>query len=275
MKTTFLKLSALSAILSVIVLYSCQQDPITPNYGNVAMNQMPPLSAVQAGNYISYSALESCLGDPLTVVFNNGYNNSCGNIILQMSTDGGATWAQVSSGVPTNGTLSYTFTPTAVGNYLFRGRWNATGGQACSSTGANINFQAGTAAFPAIVTNNCCQLNFAGLAISCDDTREAEYTFTAEEDMDYIKIQGGLTNFTGADAVVTVTGGNLSVSQWTPGGSSNRVIKVEGSVLACEEVTIHITWNSTNGNEIITGNWSVKDDQGVDVAPSIPGLECQ
>lgn len=275
MKKILFQFALASSFMVGLFLYSCQQDTISPNSQQATALTMSPSFAVQAGNYITYSAAETCLGEVLTVVFNNGYNNNCGNIQLQMSIDGGSTWTSVASAVPVNGMLSYSFTPATVGNYLFRGRWNATGGPSCSSTGANIGFSAGTATFPAVVTNNCCQLGFEGVAISCDDTREAEYTFTAEEDMDYIKIQGGLTNFTGADAVVTVTGGNMTVSQWTPGGSTNRVIKVEGSVQSCEEVTIHITWNSTNGNEIITGNWSVKDDQGAEVAPSVPGLECQ
>jgi len=119
-----------------------------------------------------------------------------------------------------------------------------------------------------------CETEFKGEAISCDATREATYTFTADTEHDYIKIQGGLTNFTGEDAVVNVSGGNLQATQRTTGGSSNRVITVEGSVTECETITIHITWNSTNSGGIITGNWSVKDEGSVELAPSVPGLQC-
>lgn len=119
-----------------------------------------------------------------------------------------------------------------------------------------------------------CEIGFFGDAIACGTDREANYNFTAYVDMDYIKIQGGLTNFTGADAVVTVIGGNLTQSQSTPGGSTNRVIKVEGSVSACETITINIKWNSSNSGGIITGDWSVKNTNGDEVAPSISGLEC-
>jgi hypothetical protein len=120
-----------------------------------------------------------------------------------------------------------------------------------------------------------CATSFTGEAVTCGTQREAVYRFTAESDMSYIKIQGGLTNFTGADAEVTITGGNLSSSQSTPGGSSNRVIKVEGSVNACDQVEIRIRWSSTNTGGIITGDWSVKDANGVEVAPSVAGLQCQ
>jgi len=119
-----------------------------------------------------------------------------------------------------------------------------------------------------------CETSFSGEALSCGTSREATYTFIADADQNYIKIQGGLTNFTGEDAVITVTGGNLTASQSTPGGSSNRVIKVEGSVSECDEITIHIAWNSTNSGGIITGNWSAKDENGVLLAPDVSGLQC-
>ena len=125
-----------------------------------------------------------------------------------------------------------------------------------------------------ICANRICETSFSGEAIACDNQREAVYVFTSEDAQSYIKIQGGLTNFTGADAEVTVTGGNTTTSQWTPGGSSNRVIKVEGSVDACETITIRIRWNSTNSGGIITGSWSVKDGNGIEMAHEIEGLAC-
>ena len=119
-----------------------------------------------------------------------------------------------------------------------------------------------------------CATLFTGEAIACGEQREAVYRFTPADDVTGIKIQGGLTNFTGADAEVTIEGGSLTSSQSTPGGSSNRVIKIEGNVNACEQVVIRIKWNSTNGGGIITGSWSVKDANGLDIAPAIEGLTC-
>jgi len=124
------------------------------------------------------------------------------------------------------------------------------------------------------IADDGCTTSFSGEAIACGNQREAVYTFTSQDAQNYIKIQGGLTNFTGADAEVIVTGGNLTTSQWTTGGSSNRVIKVEGSVGACETITIRIRWTSTNSGGIITGSWSVKDGNGVEVAHEIEGLAC-
>lgn len=227
-----------------------------------------------ASNYISYSADEICLGDAVTVTFDNGYNNNCGNMQIQMSSDGGETWVQVAMGTPIGGILEYSFTPADEGYYLFRGKWNATG-QGCSSTGTNISFAQSLTLFPLSVVSDCCELGFEGVAVSCDDTREVIYTFTADEDMSFIKIQGGLTNFTGGDAVVEVSGGNLTIDQWTPGGSSNRIIRLQGSVTACETVTIRILWNFSNSGNVITGSWSVKDSEGLELAPVINGLTCE
>jgi hypothetical protein len=122
-----------------------------------------------------------------------------------------------------------------------------------------------------------CATTFEGEAITCGTEREAIYTLTAGNDMSYIKMQGGLTNFTGADAVMDFLegGANLNYSQSTPGGSSNRIIKIEGSMAACEKVRIRIRWNSTNTDGVITGSWSVKDANGVEIAPSIAGLTCE
>ena len=124
-----------------------------------------------------------------------------------------------------------------------------------------------------ICANKGCETSFTGEAKACGNAREAVYTFTSKDALSNFKIQGGLTNFTGADAVVTVTGGSgITQSQWTVGGSSNRVIKVEGDIDACETITIHITWNSTNSGGIITGSWSVS--AGGEVAPAVAGLTC-
>jgi hypothetical protein len=126
-----------------------------------------------------------------------------------------------------------------------------------------------------VCANRGCETSFTGETIDCDNQlREAVYTFTSAEDLSYFKIQGGLTNFTGGSAEVTVDGGITTDDQWTPGGSTNRVIKVEGSVTACETITIRIKWSSTNSGGIITGNWSVKDQNGVEIAPAVAGLTC-
>jgi hypothetical protein len=172
---------------------------------------------------------------------------------------------------------SWTGSLGAAGTYVFRTKHNGADGN-CDGLGGNN--QSGNCSFTGnefycfSIEAIACSTSFTGQAISCGTQREAVYRFKSVDGEDYVKIQGGLTNFTGADAVVTISGGSLTASQSTPGGSSNRIIKVEGSVPACTEVVITITWNSTNSGGIITGSWSAKNELGVDIAPEVAGLFC-
>jgi len=118
-----------------------------------------------------------------------------------------------------------------------------------------------------------CTTEFTGESTSCSSSRQAIYRFTYEYD-ENIKIQGDLINFTGADAVVSVTGASLNVTQLPAANSSNRTIKLEGPVLACQEVTITITWNSNYPGGIVTGVWSVKNASGTDLAAPVPMMQC-
>ena len=109
----------------------------------------------------------------------------------------------------------------------------------------------------------CCETAFNG-STECGSwtvdgieyNRKAMYMFTSE-DAGSFKLQGGLTNFAGTDYLATATAGQ--VSSWVPGGSSNRIIKVEGEFPGdCEEVELTIYWYSTNADDYITGDWSVE-----------------
>jgi hypothetical protein len=112
------------------------------------------------------------------------------------------------------------------------------------------------------ICDQSCEPEFIGEAVSCGPAREATYTYRSAT-ITHVKIQGGLTNFTGANAIVTVTGGsNVVIDQWTPGNSSNRVIRVNADVEPCEVLYINIKWNSTNLNGIITGQWSASGNSG-------------
>ena len=120
-----------------------------------------------------------------------------------------------------------------------------------------------------------CTTEFSGESTSCSSSRQAIYRFTSEYDESYIKIQGDLVNFTGPDAVVTVTGASLIVTQFpSAANSSNRTIKLEGAVLGCEEVTITINWNSNYPGGVVTGAWSVKNDSGMDLALPVNMMQC-
>ncbi len=165
------------------------------------------------------------------------------------------------------------------GSYVFRTKHNSSDGN-CDGKGGQdktgeCDFDGNEFYCFVIQAVNSCTTSFTGVAKNCGTQREAEYTFTSEEALTGFKIQGGLTNFTGDDAVVIVThGSNITQWQGTQGGSSNRLIKVEGNIAACETIKICIKWNSTNSGGVITGSWSVKAN-GTDVAPQVAGLTCE
>lgn len=87
--------------------------------------------------------------------------------------------------------------------------------------------------------------------------RKAVYTFTPDTEGNF-KMQGGLTNFTGSVYSIVTTHGTFD--SWVPGGSSNRIIRIQGSLEECETVTVTVYWNSTNSATYITGDWSTELD---------------
>jgi len=173
---------------------------------------------------------------------------------------------------------SWTGSFSLPGTYVFRTKHLATDagcdGQGGGNKDGDCDFTGTEMNCFTIEAVDACVSAFTGQAISCDYEREAVYTFKSKNALSYVKIQGGLTNFTGEDAIVYISGGDLTVSQSMPGGSSNRTITIEGSVGACENITIHLSWSSTNSGGVITGSWSATGSAGMEVMPPVPGLTC-
>jgi len=305
MKTTrVLILTLLMGLIATFVIVSCKKTDLSKSESaeNASANSSANGILVNSVPSVSLPACdEQCIdADGPYIQATDSYTHSYGN----PSNPHSKTVSYVAYNTPTSfvvevtfvhsgGNSSNTITVTAIGppqsvETLASGA-TATftfalpeGWEACDNVPFTIR-QEGQAApinmsgsynIYGICANRGCETSFTGQPIACDNKREAIYRFTSKDAVSYFKIQGGLTNFTGEDAIVTVTGGNTTQSQWTVGGSSNRVIKVEGDVDACETITIHITWNSTNSGGVITGSWSVKDSNGVDLAPVVAGLTC-
>ena len=284
-------------LLSSVLIYSCQKAELTKQeISNSEDNPVYKTAIVLGEGRVAAGGVT--LSAPEVVNVNENFNIlaeiTCGRVAIERGyipgpgdvriynglTCGtiGIMWEEVinfqcyTNDANWNGSLS------EVGTYVYRTKHNASDGNCDGLGGSN---QTGNCSFSgnefycfSIEVINPCSDIFTGEAISCGTQRQAIYRFKSVDAESYIKIQGGLTNFTGADAIVNVTGGNLTASQSTPGGSSNRIIKVEGSVSGCELVTITISWTSTNTGGIITGEWSVKDANNIAIAPAIPGLEC-
>jgi len=182
------------------------------------------------------------------------------------------------------------------GTYVFRTKHNGNDGNCDDLGGQNTtgacSFNGNQFCCFVIEAVEACETSFTGEAISCGTSREAVFTFKSKDGHDYFKIQGGLTNFTGADATVYINGtvvdfntisadgwaqgtaNGYTVGQRTPGGSSNRNIRVEGGLAECDELVIRIVWASSNAGGVITGSWSVKDSNGTELAPAVAGLTC-
>lgn len=230
-------------------------DFYTHYYGNASNPHSKTVS------YVAYNTPASFVVK-ITFVHSGGNSSNTVSVTALGSTQSVATLA---SGATTTFTFALPTGWNACDNVPFTIRQE---GQA-----APINMS-GSYNLYGVCANKGCETSFTGEAIACGNQREAVYTFTSKDAISNFKIQGGLTNFTGADAIVTITGGSgTTQTQWTPGGSSNRVIKVEGNIGECETITINIKWNSTNSGGIITGGWSVSANGG-EVAPVVAGLIC-
>src|SRR5688500_1075881 len=78
----------------------------------------------RSGNHITYNPLTPCNGEEVTVTFDNGYANNCGTSRIQQFINNH--WTTVCEGIPVDGLLTYTYTPTP-GIYRFRASWNKSG----------------------------------------------------------------------------------------------------------------------------------------------------
>ena len=212
----------------------------------------------------------ACVGVSHSFTINNTLTGPSNGIQVQYEVTSGV-WLplyQIAQAATTPTTFNFTF--TAAGTYALRYKMDGNGAPV---SGGSIT-----------VTNCNCTIEgeeFTGAAANCGTSREANFTFSSEDGVSYFKMQGGLTNFTGANAVVTlynaagqVISSGYDVNQWTPGGSSNRIISVEGALGSCSSIRVNITWGSTKSGGVITGEWSVADAAGVEYAPEVAGLEC-
>ena len=275
MKSRLILGSILSLFVVTLFFTSCQKDEFSSGHDD-------SLSTRSATSF-SFSANPANVGDSVVVTYDAENGADCGHIQLQVSGPDGNGW--VTSGKPIepdSGLATILFVPQEPGEYHVRAKYTRTGNpKDCDFESSGWveaeelllvlgDTTAGdTTGGDTTGTDSTCEASFTGEVITCDSTREVVFTYVPDQDWNHVKIQGGLTNGTLEDAVITVEGADLDISQKTPGNSSNRVIKLEGSVVACVPVVITITWNSSNQGDVITGEWSATGGLEVD------GLECQ
>lgn len=234
MKRNLFLRGVLVALVSGTMFWSCEKE-VESFENDLTLKK----ASVQSASTLSYDET-ACVGEShlFTLVAATGLN-------LQVQAElAPGVWTQIfqvsSSTVSTN-SFDYIFTAPGTINI----RYKVGGGGY-------------TAGKPIVVENCGCETKLDAVT-SCDvdGNRTATFTFTAAEAGSF-KLQGGLTNFT--SELFDVVASTGEVSSRIPGKSSNRVITVEGSVEACETVTVVVSWNSTNNDDTITGEWSVELD---------------
>ena len=237
----------------------------------------------RAAPAFTYSPGTGTLGDSVYVTFYAGNDANCGHVQVQMDGPEDDEWVEVVSPVtPEDGYVYYAFVPDVEGEYNFRGKYTRTGNPNSCDYESTGWFEAETLLLVEGDTTNgdttsldSCESLFTGEVITCDSSaREVVYTFVSAEDLDYFRIQGGLTSGVDGDPEVTVDGTDADVSIRTPGNSSNRIIKIEGSAVACDTITITVAWTSTKNGTHITGDWSVSGDDEDDEL-EVEELECE
>jgi hypothetical protein len=122
--------------------------------------------------------------------------------------------------------------------------------------------------FVGVVCDSC--ENSLEVDVVCGDTTTASFTFTAEEAGDVV-IQGGLTNGT---LILDANSNILKRNTTHPSvnNSNANVTRWEGTVEACQVVTITIEFEGGNG----IGDWTAKrgEDDNEELLGSTDNFEC-
>jgi hypothetical protein len=262
-----MKLSPLSFIgaflFLTMVMSGCQKEELAnPQISYRAPGGPPPCTNANP----TWSNNAPCAGDDLIVTF--CVSATCGLQQMQYEVTPGV-WVVVAQEQPTDGCVSYTIPAAAAGAYNFKGHYVGNAG-GCNQNVCDVGFND----FTYTVNVVACGCPYEGNSFTGTSTttcgsnvHSATYTLCSEDGIASFHMQGGLTNFTGADATVAWVGGSgVVVSQHTPGNSSNRIVEVDGSLAECSCITVTMSWNSTNTNGEVTGQWSASSAAGTLIA---------
>lgn len=262
--------SFFSLLVLALLFTSCQKDD------NI-LDDSQTLSFRDPQSF-TYSLDSAAVGDSVLITFDTGNDADCGHVHIQVGLNG--EWYDEKPVTPDSGLATLFFIPDEPGVYAVRAKYTRTGKPSECDFENTKWLMAEDSIYVAVDTTSqdstdadSCETSFTAEVIHCDSTsREVLYTFVSAEDLDNFKIQGGLTNGVEGNPVVTVTGADLSVSIRTPGHSSNRIISLVGSTVACDTITVSVLWTSNNAGEVITGDWSAS---GGDIDLEVAELECE
>jgi hypothetical protein len=200
-------------------------------------------------DYITYNPQVGCVGQEVTVTFDNGYGNNCGTSRIQQHINGA--WITVIEEVPQNGIITHAFVPGAPGNYRFRASWNKSG-KFCNQE--NIKpFEED----PLQVERDCCQDYFTATSI-CDEARECPYglEFHFMTTMDnWISITGHLPEGYSFCGFYDEYGNIIE-------NYSGNTIELIWDVYACIDLKFFVYFTAPTEHPSF-GTWTVMDMHGV------------
>jgi hypothetical protein len=251
---------------------SCEKD-------DAVINDEQPLSFRDPQSF-SYSLDSVDVGDSLMITFNTGTDADCGHVQIQVRNTEDGDWIGGQPVTPDSGVATSLFIPSSPGEYEVRAKYTRTGNPSqCDYESTKwllspdlfvVGGVVGDTTGGDTTAMDSCVSDFNGEVVTCDsNSRQVVFTFVSGEDLNHLKIQGGLTSGLEEDAQVTVAGADLDISQRRPGNSTNRIITLEGSAVACDTITITVSWTSTKHGAYITGDWSATGGLTVEA------LECE
>jgi len=193
MKLTF-------TLMFILIAASCSQDDEAMDAAVLAKEINSELSAkggkvgatdAEPGpiGSFSYSSTNVCLGDDLTVTFDNlyGTTSDCGEVQIQYSLDGGVTWTQLDKGTVTNGVFSGTLDAPVAGTYSFRADFAGNAG-GCKDGFDNLKFQDNTV-LAVVVVAPCVSCDDANFTYETSDNQNIVFTYNHNEEVSNVTIE--------------------------------------------------------------------------------------
>ncbi|MDP3359864.1 MAG: hypothetical protein Q8S41_11005 [Lutibacter sp.] len=184
------------AFMFVLIASSCSQDDEAMDAAVLANEINSELSAkgakvstaVVAQGSFSYSETEVCLGDDLTVTFDNlyGTGSDCGEVQIQYSLDG-VVWLQLDKGTVTDGVFSGTLVAPVSGTYSFRADFAGNAG-GCKDGFDNLKFQDNTV-LAVVVVAPCVSCDIANFTYETSDNQNIVFTYNHDEEVSNITIE--------------------------------------------------------------------------------------
>ncbi len=234
------------AFMFVLIASSCNEDNDAMDAAALAKDQINSEIAAKGGkvstqnlNYgtLTYSSNgDICLGDPVTITFNNDQGLNDGLFKMSIWGPNDTDWVNLKDyfSAPDGGKVSYTFTPEDLGGYRFRGDYQVKGGP---TTGTNTGWVEISPLF-SVVNCDGCDESFSYL-----ENEDGSYTFTYLSEVSLTDANVKFTcphikGFTVEDGKTYTENPANPNSQGSP-----TVLTLTGDIAACTPITFILSFD--------------------------------